>query len=197
MEDPLTDISLEYIEDPDAVFPDVHARPLVVSSQLLLISSAAAFYVAAKREVMIGFGVGAALLFLYVTSVCHWHRPRFSSVARLLDYAAVAIAIAVGSAAAVTATTPAWIAIWFTGLALIAAIFAVNETLFYVQVMKTPAGDDSSAGTAAEGLWGFLPTKPNTPERDWVYRRTSTIHLLLIHVLANALALALILGGLR
>ena len=53
MEDPLTDISLEYIEDPDAVFPDVHARPLVVSSQLLLISSAAAFYVAAKRGVMV------------------------------------------------------------------------------------------------------------------------------------------------
>ena len=194
MEDPLTDISLEYIEDPDAVFPDVHARPLVVSSQLLLISSAAAFYVAAKREVMIGFGVGAALLFLYVTSVCHWHRPRFSSVARILDYAAVVTAVTVGSAAAVTATTPAWIAVWFVGLALIAAIFAVNETLYYVQVMKTPAGGE---GLATEGLWGFLPTKPNTPERDAVYRRTATVHMLLIHVLANALALALIIGGLR
>ena len=194
MEDPLCDVTLEYIEDPDAVFPDVHARPLVVSSQLLLISSAAAFYVAAKRGVMIGFGVGAALLFLYITSVCHWHKPRFSSVARILDYAAVFTAVTVGSAAAVTATTPAWIAVWFVGLALIAAIFAVNETLYYVQVMKTPAGGE---GLATEGLWGFLPTKPNTPERDAVYRRTATVHMLLIHVLANALALALIIGGLR
>ena len=194
MEDPLCDVTLEYIEDPDAVFPDVHARPLVVSSQLLLISSAAAFYVAAKRGVMIGFGVGAALLFLYITSVCHWHKPRFSSVARILDYAAVVTAVTVGSAAAVTATTPAWIAVWFVGLALIAAIFAVNETLYYVQVMKTPAGGE---GLATDGLWGFLPTTPNTPERDAVYRRTATVHMLLIHVLANALALALIIGGLR
>ena len=194
MEDPLCDVTLEYIEDPDAVFPDVHARPLVVSSQLLLISSAAAFYVANKRGVMIGFGVGAALLFLYITSVCHWHKPRFSSVARILDYAAVVTAVTVGSAAAVTATTPAWIAVWFVGLALIAAIFAVNETLYYVQVMKTPAGGE---GLATDGLWGFLPTKPNTPERDAVYRRTATVHMLLIHVLANALALALIIGGLR
>ena len=60
--------------------------------------------------------------------------------------------------------------------------------------MKTPAG---SEGLATEGLWGFLPTKPNTPERDAVYRRTATVHMLLIHVLANALALALIIGGLR
>ena len=97
MEDPLCDVTLEYIEDPDAVFPDVHARPLVVSSQLLLISRAAAFDVAAKRGVMIGFGVGAALLFLYITSVCHWHKPRFSSVARILDYAAVVTAVTVGA----------------------------------------------------------------------------------------------------
>ena len=193
MEDPLCDVTLEYIEDPDAVFPDVHARPLVVSSQLLLISSAAAFYVAAKRGVMIGFGVGAALLFLYITSVCHWHKPRFSSVARILDYAAVVTAVTVGSAAAVTATTPAWIAVWFVGLALIAAIFAVNETLNYVRVMKAGGGE----GLATDGLWGFLPTKPNTPERDAVCRRTATVHMLLIHVLATALALALIIGGLR
>ena len=52
-------------------------------------------------------------------------------------------------------------------------------------------------GRAREVLGDADRRKYYTPERDAVYRRTARVHMLLIHVLANALALALIIGGLR
>ena len=76
-------------------------------------------------------------------------------------------------------------------------MFVVNETLYYVQVMKSPMGAESGKLASELTLCGFAPTRPNSPERDWVYRRTAAVHCLCVHVLANALGLALVIGGLR
>ena len=42
--------------------------------------------------------------------------------------------------------------------------------------------------------WIAVPTtKPHTKDRDWVYKRTVYVHLICIHVLANILAIILVL----
>lgn len=115
--------------DPDVIIPDATARPLVVSAHLFLaIAVLAACY---GR-----YGLCAVLGFLYITSVWHWHKPRFSSWARVFDYTAVFSSIAYASYVASTLSMTLML-VWFCGLAFIAVIFTVNEYSYYVQVMKT------------------------------------------------------------
>jgi uncharacterized membrane protein len=143
-------------DDPDAVIPERFTTPLVVSSHLLLVTAIVALYF----QFWILFAVN---IFVYLTSVCHWRRPRFSTIERKLDYIAVAANIIYGTVFSLSLKTPLYKVVWFLGLLLIGVIFAINETLFYWQTMRSPLGEelelDSETAQCAE------VTKPNTPER--------------------------------
>lgn len=186
-------------EDDEAIVPEGFQSPLVLSSQLLLVTSIVALVYAIKYDWSLLYGVFATVLFLYVTSVWHWSKPRFSSLARKVDYFAVFSALVYGSFLATTLPEE-YILIWFVGLAGIAVCFCVNEYLYYLQVSKSISGestssDNSNSNSKDGAISSSWATLPNTPEREFVYKRTVFVHLMCVHVLANSLALALIIGG--
>ena len=77
-------------EDEDAVIPELIARPLLYSSHLLLVT----VILAAVYGYWILMGL---TLFVYITSVAHWRKPRFSTIERKLDFTAVAANIIYGT----------------------------------------------------------------------------------------------------
>ena len=222
--------------DEDVIIPDDIAFPLVISSHLLLVTATVALVYAILYEWDLAYGVFATDFVLYLTSVVHWRRPRFSSIARRLDYVAVFAALGFGSYVATTLNLT-FILIWFIGLFIVGCIFITNEYLYYVQVMKHVDGSSShtsssssNSTTAANhlldgafdietdqpnplfrqaavvaasddgdqccGTWSCCePTRSGTPAREAVYVRATWVHLLCVHVLTNALALTLIVGG--
>lgn len=74
--------------------------------------------------------------------------------------------------------------------------------MFYFQTMKRVDGKttlqsnliDLEAQTQTV-CCGLQSTQKNTPERDFVYKRTVWVHLICVHVLANVLALILVIGN--
>ena len=112
-------------EDPDVVIPDLNARPLVVSSHLLLVTA----IVAAVYQFWILFAVN---LFVYITSVLHWRRPRFSTCERKLDYTAVLTNIIYGTIFSMSLNTLEYKIVWFAGLFLIGVLFCINEVIYYI-----------------------------------------------------------------
>ena len=196
-------------DDPDVIIPDRLALPLLVSSHLLLVTSIVS--IVYGRYVL-----SAVVFFVYVTSVLHWREPRFSSWFRILDYIAVATSVGYGCYVATTLQRPYELA-WFIGLScVVAPIFITNETFYYIQVMKDPTGKNtihldndqstkdhtdtvSSASITIEDgevpCCSYQPTKPFTEHREWVYKRTMLVHLICVHVFANALALTLVIGS--
>ena len=178
-------IEFEQHDDPDVVIPDKIARPLLVSAHLFLV-------VAIVAACYGRYGLFGVIFVLYLTSIWHWHRPRFSSLARKFDYAAVLASIIYASYIATTLNRKYQL-IWFIGLAVIGCIFITNEYLFYIQVMKSFDGKSlDEMGSDGKNAW---ETKPNTPERDFVYKRTAFVHCIFVHTLAASLALAVIIGS--
>lgn len=107
-------------DDPEVIIPDVIARPLVISSHLLLVTA----IVAAIYQFWVLFAVN---MFVYITSVLHWRRPRFSSLERKFDYIAVLTNIIYGTIFSLSLNTPIYKIVWFVGLFVIGLIFCVNE----------------------------------------------------------------------
>jgi len=174
-------------DEGDKIVPDGYQLPLVLSSQLLLVTALVALVYAVEYDWLLLYGVFATVLILYVTSVWHWSRPRFSSLARKCDYIAVFSTLVYGSYLATTLPEE-YVLVWFVGLAAVAVCFGINEYLYYLQVQKSVTGENNND----DNSWA---TTPISPERDFVYKRTVFVHLLCVHVLANSLALALIIGG--
>ena len=106
-------------DNDDVIIPDHLARPLVISSHLLLISAIIGLIY--KR-----YGLFIVLILVYGTSVWHWYKPRFTRIARYMDYIAVFTAIVYGSYVASSLET-IYIYIWFGGLGIIGVIFITNE----------------------------------------------------------------------
>lgn len=72
---------------------------------------------------------------------------------------------------------------------------SIDENL--ANEVKTNFGSDSQnnkTNSNDSDVANSWVTKPNTAERDWVYKRTAFVHLTCVHVFANALALTLIIG---
>lgn len=208
--------------DPDIIIPMRLSWYLVASAHLLLLNCIVSLVYAVRYQWTALFGVSALCFLLYITSVVHWREPRFSSIARRLDYVAVLSTVTYASYVAAT-LTQTYIVVWFAGMGVVACVFAVNEYLYYFQVMRRPDGgcsgafigcgsgvaaasggsgkisfDDSAPNSRTLGACGgrlFLQTHQGTEEREWVFRRTMVVHLVCVHVLANGLALAVIVGG--
>lgn len=184
-------------DDPDVIIPYHISIYLLYSSHLLLVTSIVA--VSYGR-----YSLFAVLFAVYITSVMHWRKPRFSTIARKLDFIAVFAAIAYGSYYSIDRCNQTeLIYTWFIGLLIIAVMFTTNEVLYYYQVMKLPTGatvilshniNKSYHTNDNKSLfcYYFKPTQANTIERDNVYKRTVFIHLLCVHIFANALALTLV-----
>ena len=159
------------------------------------------------------YGIFAVVFLVYITSVWHWHNPRFSSLARKADYIAVFSAIAFGSYVATTLTTTL-ILVWFIGLSVVAIIFAINEYTYYTEMKKNINGNDflglgelcqhSDRGTPNDvrdietGLVdnnNNVNNKLTKEEKAKIYIRATWVHLVCVHVLANSLALTIIIAG--
>lgn len=178
-------------EDPDVIIPDRIARPLLVSSQLMLLTA----YLAARID---AWALSAAAGLVWCTSLLHWSAPRFSSPRRWADYAAVILLVLVGGWLTVScARSTGWAALFFAGLTAIGLLFAMNETLYYLQLQRTPVGARLSVGPASKSatLVCVQPTAPGSAARLHAYRRTVWMHLLCVHVLASVLADVLLLYG--
>lgn len=188
-------------DDDDVIIPDQIARLLVVSSHLFLILAIICYI----YQIYI---LAALATVLYLTSIWHWHKPRFSSVARRCDYLAVLCVVAYASYYATTEDI-AYIIVWFSGFAVLSIIFVTNEYRYYQQVMRNPLGKDTSnesenatvAATPAvvptydeETCCGgcIAGTRPNTAERDYVYKRTVYTHCAGVHCLGFSLACIII-----
>lgn len=193
--------------DPDVIIPDKIARPLLVSSNLMLIAAALALRLPSRSFT---WPLAAAATFVWVTSLLHWYAPRFSSWRRKLDYIAVCTYVGVGTwLAAAYARSIAWTAFYFTGLAVIGVIFTCNETLYYFQLQRTPVGGRFTAvGTQqpsdalppssaiAELARRLAPPATTAQGRRCAYRRTVWVHLLCVHVLASVLVCVMLEFGL-
>jgi hypothetical protein len=163
------------------------------------------------------YGIFAVLFVVYITSVWHWHNPRFSSIARKADYIAVFSAIVFGSYVATTLTLTL-ILVWFIGLTIVGLIFAINEYIYYTEMKKSINGNDllglgsicqtDNSPNANEEFIdlekGLVDsnTDTNTNSNDLsieqktrIYTRATWVHLICVHVLANSLALTLIIAG--
>lgn len=178
-------------EDPDVIIPDDIARPLLYSSNLMLVTALLAGQRAAWPLAVVACAV-------WITSLLHWSAPRFSSWRRLLDYVAVASIIVVGSWTAVTRATLGWMLAYFAGLSIIGCIFAINETLYYHQLQRNPIGGRLNAELREERRrCECLKPARGVAARHRAYRRAVWVHLLCVHVLASALSCTLLVYGTR
>ena len=132
-------------DDPDIIIPPRLSIYLVYSAHLLLVTSIVAIVYAVVFHWELLYGVSGLCFCLYCTSVVHWYEPRFSSLARRADYAAVACTLALASYVATTLTLT-YILIWYVGIACIGLVFAVNEYLYYYQVMRRISGASGGSG---------------------------------------------------
>ena len=178
-------------DGPDVIIPDKIARPLLVSSNLMVITA----IIALTRGV---WPLALAAMLVWITSLMHWHAPRFSSWRRYADYAAVACMIAVGSWVAIVQTrSSVWTITYFAGLSLIGVLFLCNETIYYYQLQRTPLGGQMRYQVSeAPVVTCLTPTPPGSAARRWAYCRAAWVHLLCVHVLASALANVMLLYGL-
>ena len=190
-------------DDPDVVIPDNISQILVYSAHLFAV-------VAVLSYVYGQLTLGILSTLLYITSVWHWHKPRFSSIARRADYCAVVSVLVYGSYVAFNFDNE-YTVIWFAGIGLIATIFITNEYCYYVQVMKGVTGTSTFDNYDLEGhivvdtmltktddpskqhnsIW-IAPTYPNTYERDYVYWRTVITHTIGVHIFGFLLACVII-----
>ncbi|KAJ1460551.1 hypothetical protein M885DRAFT_585327 [Pelagophyceae sp. CCMP2097] len=187
-------LKAEYAQhfDANVILPDAVAARLVWTSQALLCLVA---YAAAA-----GYGgLAASTLVLHGTSVRHWRKPRYGSLARCADLAAVAANVFYATVLACTrAKSRAWTLAWLLGVAGIAGVFAANEAVFALRLRapahKRDAGDARPRGARTAAAWAAAP---GTPQRGRVYRRNAMIHGGCMHVLASALGCAMVSKGLR
>lgn len=199
-------VKLTMVDDPDEIIPPRFSWPLVISPLLFLVLAVVALVYAERLDWFALYPIFGLSFVLFITSVWHWHRPRFSTRIRRIDYTVVLANVGYASWFSTT-LPPKFTEIWFAGLGVVAVIFCSNEYCYYQQVMRNidgstshlkPAVPEYSAATESAQCLPYLPpTMPNTEERNRVYRRTVFVHCIGVHCLAAALALAIILGGAR
>lgn len=85
--------------------------------------------------------IGALLVTVWLTSIFHWYKPRFSTIIRRLDFAAVFTALGYGSYFSSKLREQYFLA-WIVGIGIVAVIFIGNESMYYLRISKNPAGED-------------------------------------------------------
>ena len=115
--------------------PDV-ARPLVISSQLLLLQAFAALAVCWRGVPGVAHALPPLLFGTYLTSVNFWRCPSISNRWRYADYALVTLSVLYGTFVTSLCTPTGFHAVWCRGWAGIAAVFVLNEAKFWLNRSK-------------------------------------------------------------
>ena len=152
------------------IIPPDMARPLVMSSQLLLLQACAAFVVCWSGVPAAAYALPPLLLGTYLTSVNFWKCPSASNPWRYADYFMVGASVVYATLVTLGCTPLAFQRVWLRGWSGVALVFVLNEAKFWLNKRKT--------------------------RRDYI--RAVWIHLGAVHIGGNVLvALALCaLGGL-
>jgi hypothetical protein len=164
--------------DPEMIVPDDISIALVVSSHLLIITAVVAYI--KKYET-----IASLMLFVYVTSILHWRHPRFNTIIRKIDVCGVGTSITFGSY--LSTFLPLKLTIgWFVGVAVILSAYLIKKMVY---VLCIPKSDGNFR------IQSKYATQPYTQERHNAYRLYTYIHLICVHVFANALSLFMIMEG--
>ena len=115
--------------------PDI-ARPLVFSSQLLLLQAFAALVVCWRGVPGVALALPPLLFGTYLTSVNFWRCPSISNRWRYADYALVTSSVLYGSLVTFLCTPAGFHAVWCRGWGVIAAVFVLNEAKFWLNRSK-------------------------------------------------------------
>ena len=119
------------------IIPPAIARPLVLSSQMLLVQAVAALWVCMHCAQPLAWGLPPLLLGTYVTSNNFWSCPTTKSAWRYLDYAMVTASILYGTLVTKLAAPSALHALWCRGWGAVGAVFVVNEAKFWLNKRKS------------------------------------------------------------
>ena len=119
------------------IIPPAIARPLVLSSQMLLLQAVAALWVCMRGAPPLTWGLPPLLLGTYLTSTNFWSCPTTSSPWRYLDYAMVASSVLYGTLVVKVAAPPALIGMWCRGWGAVGVLFVANEAKFWLNKSKT------------------------------------------------------------
>lgn len=192
--------SLLFEHDEALIAPQRLSRYLVLSAHLLLVTASVALYYAVKFGWQEMYGSSSLSFLLYMTSVAHWRNPRFDSMVRAADIFAVVASVAFASYVASTLGSNIQ-TLWFTGIGVIACIFAANEYKYYCAISRGVQGAEFAGGgdkpVLPLPLLGpmFAPTLSGSQERENVYRINVFVHLFCVHGCTNALAIAVMVLG--
>ena len=188
----------------DFIIPPKYSWPLMGSACLFLATSILSLVYSIQYEWPPFYPVVCLSFILFVTSVLHWYRPRFSSIIRKVDIFAVFSNVAYASYFS-TILGAKYEGIWFGGLGAVIFFFISNEYAYFLQTGVLIDGASSTSVTINIDMENAMEdpqnskclkkTSPNTPERDFVYIRTMVVHLLGVHFLAAALAITLVVGA--
>ena len=113
------------------IIPPNQARPLVLSSLLLLLQSMAAFGVCLGGAPPLTYPLPPLLFATYITSTNFWSAPTIRSPWRYADYIMVALSILYGTFVIRLATPASVFAFWCRGWTAVGAIFVTNEVKFW------------------------------------------------------------------
>jgi len=119
------------------IIPPHIARPLVVSSHMLLLQAIGALVVCARGAPFIVYGLPLLLFGTYITSVNFWKSPSTHTLWRYADYGMVASSILYGTFVTKTAAPAALHTLWCHGWSVVAALFVANETRFWCKTAKS------------------------------------------------------------
>jgi hypothetical protein len=115
--------------------PDI-ARPLVVSSTLLLLQAVAALAVCVRGAPPVAYALPPLLCGTYLTSSNFWRNPSASNRWRYADYGMVTLSVLYGTYVVQAAAPSALLALWCRGWSAIAALFVANEAKFWLNKAK-------------------------------------------------------------
>ena len=113
------------------IIPPNQARPLVLSSLLLLLQSVAAFGVCLGGAPPVTYPLPPLLFATYITSTNFWSAPTIRSPWRYADYIMVALSVLYGTFVIRLATSASVFAFWCRGWTAVGAIFVANEARFW------------------------------------------------------------------
>jgi hypothetical protein len=150
-----------------AVMPARISRFCVITGQVLLLNSILSFIIGLPW-------LGAVLFATWTTTMGHWSKPLYATYVRRIDVAVVQVLVWTCTYFIVTLCPFSWAILWYVGMGIGAAVFLVNEHMFFRDVAGTALGSDG---------------------REWCYVRTVLVHGLFVHLLPNICACIAFIGG--
>jgi hypothetical protein len=133
-------------------------------------------------------------LMLYLTTISHWIYPKKKGFIRNLDIFTVVTLKIHGTYESLFLDNH-YKYLWFSTFLLSASMFFFNEFLYYHQITKYNKLNNNKIITIH--FFSLIPTRPNTKEREYAYKRSTLTHIIFIHIIPQLSALYCILNNNR